>query len=87
LTGGAASANRSRLIFIRDELTKRGMALYTELRDVRKLVKIKYCWTRDGDVFARIDDNSRFIRVKSSFDIHDLANAAERINQNEEEEN
>jgi hypothetical protein len=79
VTGGAAAG--SRLIFIRDDLTKRGIALYAELRAVRKLVKIKYCWTRDGDVFARIDDGSRFICVKSSFDIQDLANIAERINQ------
>jgi hypothetical protein len=79
LTGVAATGNRPKLIFIRDELTRRGMALYAELRDLRKLVKIKYCWTRDGDVFARIDDNSKFICVKSSFDIQDLANTAEPI--------
>jgi hypothetical protein len=84
LTGVAESSSRPRLIFIRDELTRRGMKLYSELRDVKKLVKIKYCWTRDGDVFARIDDSSKFIRVRSSFDINEIANAAEPISQDDE---
>jgi hypothetical protein len=79
--GDSTGGSRSKRVFIRDELTRYGMSLYTELRAVRKFAKIKYCWTKDAEVFARIDDGSKIMCVKSSFDIHYLLQHAEKIPQ------
>jgi hypothetical protein len=56
-------------IFMRDELTKYGMSIYGELLAVKKMMPFKFVWTKHADVFAKVDENSKYCLIKLSVDI------------------
>jgi hypothetical protein len=61
--------NAEKKIYMRDELTRYGMALYGELLAVRKFMPIKFVWTKHADVFAKATETANFFMIKSSLDI------------------
>lgn len=67
-------------ITIRDELTPMSMNLLRELRELQPKYKIKYVWPgREGAIFAKNDDNSKPLLIKTRNDLSQLIERFETL--------
>ncbi len=65
----ATPAQRNGKIFINESLTTRNKELFRQARVKTNAIKWKYCWTKNGDVFARKDENSLRVKICGVEDI------------------
>lgn len=56
-------------IFINEQLTKMMSTLFYSARELKKEKKIKYVWTRDGNIYVRKTDTSQKIKIKTITDL------------------
>lgn len=65
----ATPAQRNGKIFINESLTTRNKELFRQARVKTNAIKWKYCWTKNGDVFARKDENTLRVKIRGVEDI------------------
>ncbi|KAL4704819.1 hypothetical protein ACJJTC_001294 [Scirpophaga incertulas] len=56
-------------IYISESLTSKARRLFYLARDLAKSTDYKYCWTSNGKVFIRKNDDSPHIEIKSENDV------------------
>lgn len=65
--------NNNNTIFVNDQLTAHNRRLLWQAKIKAKESCWKYVWTRDGIVFAKKDENSSPMLIKSASDIELMA--------------
>lgn len=73
----APIGSESDIVFINEDLTPENARLYRAVREIKKKGKIKFAWTRNGQVLARICEGSKVTRINTEDDIRQLNNDAE----------
>lgn len=59
-------------IYIGDQLIAKSAVASSLAKQKRKEGKIKFVWTRNGDVFVRADEESLAIRIRDAVELEDL---------------
>lgn len=67
-TGGNLQ-QRAQRIFFRDHLTNYSLELFSKCKSIQKQAKLKFCWTKDCQIFLRENEKSKILRINSLEDI------------------
>lgn len=74
ITSKTNERQRAQSIYFRDHLTKFGLDLFSRCKTIQRQANLKFCWTKDGQMYLRKDESSKVIRVSSAKDISKLSN-------------
>lgn len=66
------TSNGDTPVFISEQLTAKGARLHFLARDLVKMKKYKFCWTKFGQVYVKQDENSQGILIKNEAQVHHL---------------
>lgn len=56
-------------IYFRDHLTSYGLDLFAKCKSIQKQAKLKYCWTKDCQIYLRESEKSKVIKITSLADV------------------
>lgn len=54
----------ARPIYLGESLTRYKQYVFKRARDLKRESVVKYAWVKDGEIFVRVSDNSRIIKIK-----------------------
>lgn len=72
-------------IFIDEQLSNHNSRLFYQLRQLKKDKFIQFAWTKNGQVLARVDEQSKYIRITDDQDIKKLVSLVETVEMDESE--